>query len=628
MAPLELLKLLLIIDAGIASFLALILFAVYSHFRRQPFFRWWTWAWALHAVFLAVSRYSLGIFWTRPLLKAGTLLAALLLGLLQIPFLLDGVRAFRGAVFKARVFRWELTAAVAIGLALFFFSLGVRGDPALGFHVRQVIRGILSCAVFTYCSYMFFAEWRKTKSKGTLLAIFACGATAAMQLVFELSWGSRWILLLAPVSVGTANGEGQIPAWIFVDILCQLSLAAGTLLLVLERQAASENALHELQHQFQQAQKMEAVGRLAGGVAHDFNNVLMVIRSYSELLLDQLHDPAQRHKAEQVVAASHRGATLAKQLLAFSRRQSIAPEALDLNWVVREMEDMLRRLIGEHIELRLQLAQPLSRCQVDAVHLQQIVMNLAINSRDAMPGGGSLLIATADAALDAGRWPSVPPGNYVMLAVTDTGLGIAPAVQEHIFEPFFTTKEVGKGTGLGLSIVYGIVKQNHGYIVLDSVVGRGTTFRLFFPQVTEPAAAALPAVVVPAIVVPPVPRADARVLLVEDEDALREAGAEALRAYGFTVAAVRSGAEALRLAREAGQHFDLLVTDVIMPGMPGPDLAKALVQLQPAIRVVYMSGYTADRIQHAAAGHPEGLCLQKPFSFQYLGQKLVELLQS
>jgi PAS domain S-box-containing protein len=387
--------------------------------------------------------------------------------------------------------------------------------------------------------------------------------------------------------------------------------------------------VNQLEEQLRQAQKMEAVGRLAGGVAHDFNNVLMVIKGYGELLTDHLSEqPRLQSMAKEIEEASERAAGLVGQLLAFSRKQVLQPRVLDLNAVVANTDKMLRRLIGEDIELVSSLRPGLGPVRADPAQLEQVIMNLAVNARDAMPQGGKLTIETAEVVFDedyARQHFAAAPGSYVMLAISDTGAGMVKETLSHIFEPFFTTKEKGKGTGLGLATVYGIVKQSNGFIWVYSEPGHGTTFKVYLPRVT----AAVDLAVLPRPVGAERPATQARtVLLVEDEDILRGLMREFLQQLGCTVLDTGSSAEALRLAREHGGPIDLLITDVVMPGMSGGHLARELVRSRPQMRVLYTSGYPDETIVRHGVLEPGTHFLQKPFSLDLLARKMDEALRT
>ena len=382
----------------------------------------------------------------------------------------------------------------------------------------------------------------------------------------------------------------------------------------------------KLEEQLRQAQKMEAVGRLAGGIAHDFNNLLMVIQGYAEMLIERLgsKNPLRRN-AEQIQEASQKATALTRQLLAFSRKQMLAPVVLNVQVVVSDMEKILRRLIGEDIELATVSPPGLWKIKADRSQIEQVILNLVVNSRDAMPCGGRLIIETGNVEFDNSRThaPAVlAPGQYVMLAVTDTGCGMDLETQAHIFEPFFTTKEKGKGTGLGLATVYGIVKQSGGYIWVYSEPSRGTTFKVYLPRVEETSETAIEEPQAEQ----GVPQGSETVLLVEDENGVRELAKEYMESNGYTVLEARNGQEALEVARMHSGAIHLLMTDVVMPGLSGNELARELCALRPGIKVIYMSGYTDQAIVHHGILDPDTVLLQKPFTWNTLACKLRETL--
>jgi two-component system, cell cycle sensor histidine kinase and response regulator CckA len=370
---------------------------------------------------------------------------------------------------------------------------------------------------------------------------------------------------------------------------------------------------HLLEQQLRQAQKMEAVGRLAGGVAHDFNNLLMVIKGHTELLMNTL-PPADRmsRKISQIDRAADRATALTKQLLAFSRMQVLQPRVMNLNGVVEDMGKLLPRLIGEDVELGIRMAQDLGKIRADASQMEQIIMNLAVNARDAMPKGGRLIIETSNADLDRTyntTHPIVKPGRYVLLAVSDTGTGMDAETQAHIFEPFFTTKEPGKGTGLGLATVYGVVKQSGGFIWVYSELGKGTSFKIYLPRVDQPEdKGSLP------LAFSEAPRGTETILLAEDEQDVREVAREFLESGGYTVIEAHNGAEALRLAAERNTAVDLLVTDMVMPGMTGKELAGRLQHQHSGLGVIYMSGYSEQTAAENTQVDASMMLLTKPFS--------------
>jgi len=381
----------------------------------------------------------------------------------------------------------------------------------------------------------------------------------------------------------------------------------------------------QLEAQFRQAQKMEAVGRLSGGVAHDFNNILMIITGYGDLLKEQLgSDERLRPMIEAILSAANRAASLTHQLLAFSRKQILAPEVLDLNSILADLGKMLPRLIGEDIDLEIIPGNGLGRVMADASQIQQVVMNLVVNARDAMPEGGRLTIETANAEWDDkhGREYGIEakPGSFVLLSVADNGIGMDRETRAHLFEPFFTTKDVNKGTGLGLSIVYGVVKQSGGFIWVDSEPGQGTTFKIYLPRIEEKET-----IISATRVSPKSYRGSETILLVEDEPGVREAISHFLRAQGYTVLEANNPSTALEIAQEQSKRIHLLLTDMIMPEMNGRDLAKRLTATRPEMGVLYISGYIDRGIAGGTNIDAEMNFLQKPFGFDVLGRKLRDI---
>jgi signal transduction histidine kinase len=366
-----------------------------------------------------------------------------------------------------------------------------------------------------------------------------------------------------------------------------------------------------------QVQKMEAVGRLAGGVAHDFNNLLTVIHGRCEILLKRFEPGSKaRNDLELIQRTAQRAAALTAQLLAFSRKQILQPRVLHVNTAVGESASMLRRLIGEDITLVTYPNARNDRVKADPTQLEQVLMNLAINARDAMPRGGLLVIETADVDLGdafAREHPGAGQGPHVRLSVRDDGIGMSAEVQARIFEPFFTTKDKGRGTGLGLAMVYGIVKQHEGYIDVQSVAGQGTTFVIYLPCVTDAEDKGESTAEKDAK-----SRGTETILLVEDEGDVRELTREILEMAGYTVLEAPRGDEALRLCHESARPIDLLLTDVVMPQMSGPELARAVAELRPGTKVVYMSGYTDDSLGHHGVLDPDIILLPKPFTPELL----------
>jgi two-component system cell cycle sensor histidine kinase/response regulator CckA len=381
-----------------------------------------------------------------------------------------------------------------------------------------------------------------------------------------------------------------------------------------------------LEAQLLQAQKMESVGQLAGGIAHDFNNLLTAITGYTELLRNALSpDAPAQHDLDEIARAAERAANLTRQLLAFARKQIIEPQVLNLNDLLLETNKLVRRLIGEDIELAVVPAPNLGLVKVDPGQLEQVLVNMAVNARHAMPYGGKLTIETRNVVLDqdeAGQYVGLTPGAYVSLAVSDTGIGMDQATQAHIFEPFFTTKGPGEGTGLGLAMCYGIVKQHGGDIAIDSGLGRGTTFKIYLPRVAH--AATVPA----QLDAPPMLRRGSEaVLVVEDDSAVRALAVQVLRQQGYRVLEAGHGQEALRIVREPrAEGLALLVTDMVMPQMSGKILAEQIVALCPGIKVLFMSGYTGTAIDLRDQTSLGSNFLQKPFAPSSLVRKVREVL--
>jgi signal transduction histidine kinase len=395
----------------------------------------------------------------------------------------------------------------------------------------------------------------------------------------------------------------------------------------MEERRATEEALRKSEEELRHSQKMEAVGRLAGGVAHDFNNLLTAIIGYAELIATRTSSNSlAKQNAELIRKAGEQAAALTRQLLAFSRKQILQPKVIDLNALVVEMEKLLRRVIGERFDLQSHPNAENGRVKADPSQLEQVVLNLGVNARDAMPRGGKLIIRTENVRLDRNTAPqiatSLPAGDYVMLSVTDTGAGMDENTKSHIFEPFFTTKGPGKGTGLGLATVYGIVRQTGGGISVESELGQGSTFRIYLPQELGP-------VDYSRTTLSPVEKSDnyETVLVVEDEDIVRELVCEVLEDQGYNVMCARDGIEALNMAEQYDGPIHLLVTDVIMPHMNGHELAGKLSQLRPDMKILYVSGYSDNDIGDHGVLDPRYELLQKPFTPQTLARKIREVIR-
>jgi PAS domain S-box-containing protein len=415
-------------------------------------------------------------------------------------------------------------------------------------------------------------------------------------------------------AVPVFNEDGGVREWV------------GMNLDITERKLA-ELAFHKSEEKLMQSQKLESVGRLAGGIAHDFNNMLTAINGYSDLALRKLssNDPL-RHYIEEIKKSGERSASLTQQLLAFSRKQVLNPKVIDVNNVIVETGSMLKRLIGEDIHFESMLSEDVQRIKVDVGQLSQVLMNLVVNARDAMPEGGSLTIETANVEFDE-RFSALhfeaKPGRYVMLAVSDTGIGMSEEVRKKIFEPFFSTKEVNKGTGLGLSTVYGIVKQSGGYIWVYSEPDKGSTFKVYFPQIEEEVKP-----IVERESHPTFKWGNETILLAEDEDMVRNLCRQVLESCGYKVVEAKNGVEALELFKNNQTKIDLLMTDIVMPKMGGRDLAENLQKLFPDLPVLFMSGYPDDAVIRHGIIDADMNYLQKPFTFNDLTKKVRDLLDN
>ncbi|OGS37368.1 MAG: hypothetical protein A2506_04255 [Elusimicrobia bacterium RIFOXYD12_FULL_66_9] len=436
----------------------------------------------------------------------------------------------------------------------------------------------------------------RPRIKDIFARVMETGASESSTLEALAPDGSK---RLYSISVGPIRKDGSIAA---------LMLLAAD---ITQRQE-TEKRLEETEQQLRQAQKMEAVGRLAGGVAHDFNNLLTTILGYCEMMQGAMpkKDPRQE-EVKEIQGAAERAATLTRQLLAFSRRQILAPRVLDVNDGLKEIEKMLRRLIGEDIELVLNLDAKLKSIKADPGQLSQVIMNLAVNARDAMPDGGRLLIETRNLLLDEGiltRHDFVVPGPYVQIAVSDTGCGMSAEVQSHLFEPFYTTKEKGKGTGLGLSTVYGIVKQSNGYIWAYSEPGKGTAFKIYLPTSEATPKAAKPTEAPESL------SGNESILLVEDDESVRGMLARALKERGYTVLLAEDGLRALRTLGDPSVRVDLVISDLVMPHMGGREMAQKLSALRPKLKVIFMSGYTEDSLILSGGLDNSAAFVQKPIA--------------
>ena len=513
----------------------------------------------------------------------------------QIALAIDRKRAeekIRESEARLRVLVEQLPAVLwTVSKELCFTSALGAGLTRLGLRPNQIV----GVSLFDYF---------ETTDLGYLPIAAHRRAIAGEPTTFHVEWkGGSYTCHVEPLR--TAEGELQGAICMALDITDR----------------------RQLEEQLRQAQKMEAVGRLAGGIAHDFNNLLMVIQGYADLLTERLAegDPLRRN-AEQIQTASQRATSLTRQLLAFSRKQMLAPKVLSIHSIVGDMEKILRRLIGEDVQLETSSVPDLGLVKADRSQIEQVILNLAVNARDAMPEGGRLTIETANVDLDESFSHSsvmLSPGPYVMLAVTDNGCGMDVETQAHIFEPFFTTKEKGKGTGLGLATVYGIVKQSGGYVWVYSEPGRGTSFKVYLPRVWDEQTTAGRD---RGIDGQTLPQGTETVLLVEDEKGVRELAREYLEMTGYTVIEAENGHTALELAGLHSGPIHLLMTDVVMPGISGRELSERVKAIRPGIRVLFMSGYTDQAVVHHGILETDAVLLQKPFTVAALAAKLRDIL--
>jgi signal transduction histidine kinase len=497
---------------------------------------------------------------------------------------------------------------------------------------HRIGEGVALILVLLLASQLIFGLWGIFATRNVPIAFLffpivgwaglrfgARGAATISALV------SAFAIVIAGLGLGPFAGfaieftHALLFSFLSLGSLSGLLLAA----IMAERDEATARRLL-LEEQLRHSQKMEAVGRLAGGIAHDFNNLLTAIIGYTEIVLYGL-DPKddRRADAEEIGRAAMRAADLTRQMLAFSRRQVLQPKIVDLNKALTKVEPMLRRMLGEDIVMTINGRAPHPYVRVDPGQIEQVVMNLVVNARDAMPKGGRLSVDTAEATLDAAATADIPdarPGDYVVLSVSDTGVGMPVDIRGRIFEPYFTTKDVGKGTGLGLSTAYGIVRQSDGHIALSSEVGLGTTFRIYLPRAEAPPATTADAAA------EQMPEGAEHVLLVEDDSSVRRLVKELLVRLGYSVTEAASGRAGLALGSDDTRHFDVALCDVILGDMSGPAVAEALSALRPSIRVLYMSGYTDEAIVRTGVLDEGKPFLQKPFTPLQLSKKIREVL--
>jgi signal transduction histidine kinase/ActR/RegA family two-component response regulator len=482
-------------------------------------------------------------------------------------------------------------------------------------------------------SQLMFGLWGVSETRDVPIAFVFFPVVGWAGLRFGVRGATTIVAVIAAFAIAIAGrGIGPFSAFTIefkqVLLFSFLSLVSLSGLLLAAIMAEREDALNKrllLEEQLRHSQKMEAVGRLAGGIAHDFNNLLTAIIGYTEIVLTSL-DPKddRRADAEEIGRAAMRAADLTRQMLAFSRRQVLQLKIIDLNTALAKVEPMLRRVIGEDIVMTVTGKAANAFVRVDPGQVEQVVMNLVVNARDAMPHGGRLTVETVDATLDDAAMADAPearPGSYVVLSVSDTGTGMAPEVRGRIFEPYFTTKEVGKGTGLGLSTAYGIVRQSDGHIQVSSELGLGTTFRVYLPRAEAPQQSAIDTIG------EKMPEGTEHILLVEDDTSVRRLSKELLTRLGYSVTEAASGRAGLALGSDDTRHFDLALCDVILGDMSGPAVAEALSALRPSIRVLYMSGYTDEAIVRTGVLDEGKPFLQKPFTPMQLARKIRAVLE-
>jgi len=557
---------------------------------------------------------------------AGALVAALLAGMIYFAF---SIRPTDALFYEFTLWWLRDWLGVMVTTPLVFAWL--YGRPMV-WSWQRVGEGIALALTMFVGAQLIFWLWSIFATENVPITFIFFPILGWAGLRFGPRGSATMVALVAGFAIAIAGmGVGPFAAFpieltqLLLFIYLALGSLSGLLLaaIIAERDDAMTKRLL-LEEQLRHSQKMEAVGRLAGGIAHDFNNLLTAIIGYTEIVLHSL-DPKdeRRADAEEIARAAMRAADLTKQMLAFSRRQVLQPKVIDLNIALRKVEPMLRRVIGEDIVMTVTGKAAHAFARVDPGQVEQVVMNLVVNARDAMPQGGRLTVEAADAVLDsetAAALPDAKPGAYVMLSVSDTGSGMPPEVRARIFEPYFTTKDVGKGTGLGLSTVYGIIRQSDGHISLSSELGLGTTFRIYLPRAeAPPITAAEPGV-------EKMPEGTEHILLVEDDPSVRRLSKELLLRLGYSVTDASSGRAGLALGSDDTRHFDLALCDVILGDMSGPAVAEALMALRPSIRVLYMSGYMDEAIVKTGVLDEGKPFLQKPFTPMQLAKKIREVL--
>jgi signal transduction histidine kinase/ActR/RegA family two-component response regulator len=557
---------------------------------------------------------------------AGSFVAALLAAILNVSF---GGRPFDALPYDFVLWWLRDWLGVMITAPLVFAWIYGR---RIGWTWPRISEAIALFLVLFFSAQLMFGLWGVFANRDVPIAFVFFPIVGWAGLRFGARGSTTTVAIISAFAIAIAGmGMGPFAAFPveFTQFLLFAFLALGSLsgLLLAAIIAERDDALTKrllLEEQLRHSQKMEAVGRLAGGIAHDFNNLLTAIIGYTEIVLTSL-DPTdeRRADAEEIGRAAMRAADLTRQMLAFSRRQVLQPKIIDLNTALGKVEPMLRRVIGEDIVMTVTGKATSAFVRVDPGQVEQVVMNLVVNARDAMPQGGRLTVETGDAMLDEvalADSPEAKPGSFVLLSVSDTGTGMSPEVRARIFEPYFTTKDVGKGTGLGLSTAYGIVRQSEGHISVSSEIGLGTTFRIYLPRSEAPAQT------VEQSAGETMPNGTEHILLVEDDPSVRRLSTELLIRLGYSVTQAASGRAGLALGSDDTRHFDLALCDVILGDMSGPAVAEALSALRPSIRVLYMSGYTDEAIVRTGVLDEGKPFLQKPFTPMQLAKKIREVL--
>jgi signal transduction histidine kinase/CheY-like chemotaxis protein len=565
-----------------------------------------------------------------PLILSGVTLAGAAIGALFGAFalLIDTIPSTRAPLASFAI--WWMRDWLGVQIVVALVLTWTRSRP-IRWTLPRIAEALTLVAGLIVLSQVVFQLWSAFPGQNVPISFLLFPIVGYAGFRFGPVGASTLVALVAAFALPIA-ALGVGPFASLPMVLTQVLLHTFLLFLWLSGQtlaaikAESEDALQRraaLEEQLRHAQKMEAVGRLVGGIAHDFNNLLTAIIGYTEILMVTFEpDDPRRGDAEEIARAAMRAADLTRQMLVFSRKQNLQPTVIDLNVTLAKVEPMLRRVIGEDIVMTMAAKASLAQVRVDPGQIEQVIMNLCVNARDAMPRGGRLTVETGDVMLDASTLPpDAKPGAYAMLAVSDTGLGMSADVRARIFEPYFTTKDIGKGTGLGLSTVYGIVKQSDGHIHVYSEPGLGTTFRVYLPRSADPAA-------VEAIADDRMPGGTEHILLVEDDPSVRRTSRETLLRLGYSLTEAASGRAGLALGSDDTKHFDLALCDVILGDMSGPAVYEALRALRPSVRVLYMSGYADEAIVKTGVLDEGFPFLQKPFTPRDLAVKIRNVLDT